>query len=220
MEIQTVLEYVKSRGVSDESIEEWEIHEGGWSAGNLRGRVCFSIRDWNGELLATAGRSIDGTKPKYWNTPYTKSRSLFGLNKAKNYIAEEGFAIVVEDYFSTIIGHQSGLRNIVAVCGTALSTFQLGLLARYTDTIMVIFDPDEAGKQSAKKANDLIVPYGLKVIPVLLDKDLDEAILEDPSLVERLRGLVRSGSPLALEGKILEWRKSIGDKNNRSGFID
>lgn len=181
---QQIHQYFLSRGISDESITRWELFEGG--DGQLRDRACFTIRDWNGALLAYAGRTLKNETPKYWNTPYSKARSLYGLHFAADGIRRHGYVLVVEDYISTIVGHQFGLDNTVATCGTSFSPFQLGLLARYTDTISVAFDPDEAGYRGARKLYDLANRYGITVVPLKLEYDLDVALRADPDLARRI----------------------------------
>ena len=106
--------------------------------------LTIPIRDVYGNYIALAGRTLLSEEkrekkgiPKYINSVYKKSHHLFGLNFAKNSILEKGVAYVVEGYFDVIMPHQKGMNNVVATCGTFLSTRHLALLSRYTDKIVV-----------------------------------------------------------------------------------
>lgn len=90
-------------------------------------------------------------EPKYLNSPespvYIKGKNLYGLNKAKDDIRKKDFALIVEGYFDLISLWNSGIRNVVATLGTALTRDHLDLLRRYCVDVVALFDPDEAGKK-------------------------------------------------------------------------
>lgn len=119
--------------------------------------IVFPIKDVYDNYIAIAGRTrlTDDARskkdiPKYINTRYPKSTHLFGLNNAKQDIIEKEFVYVVEGYFDVIMSHQKGINNVVAVCCSNLSTRQIGLLSRYTDKIIIIFDNEEKAQERAK----------------------------------------------------------------------
>ena len=144
----------------------------------LRGRLIVPIRDAHGRLIALAGRQlpdyIELTIKSFWDTysyepskaddriskwmkgkwinePYQKSKHLFNLDKAKEYIRESNFVYIVEGYFDVLVLRQNGINNVVALCGTALSDFHLALLYRYCNRIVLLLDGDIAGKLATDK---------------------------------------------------------------------
>ena len=173
-------------------------------------RACIPILSHrDGSQVAVVGRTITGEKPKYLNTSFAKSRYLQGLWFAEQGIQERGFAIIVEDSISAIVGHQCGLTNVVATCGTALTIRQIGLLARLTDTFVLAFDNDEGGRKGSlrikggiddtgREIPGLISGFPIRIEEVFLDKDLDELLLENLSLPRQLRTVEKESiSPLS-----------------------
>ena len=125
----------------------------------FRDRLMIPICDPQGRVIGFGGRGLtDDAKPKYLNSPETalfdKGRMLFGLDKAKQTIAQRDGAIVVEGYFDVIALHAAGLSNAVAALGTALSATQVRLLLRFTESKRVIlnFDADGAGQRATERA--------------------------------------------------------------------
>ena len=124
----------------------------------FRHRVIVPIHDRQGRVIGFGGRSLDGSEPKYLNSPETelfeKGKHLFGLDKATNAIRKEDRAVVVEGYFDVIALHASGITNAVASLGTALSSQQITQLCRVSDgkRIVLNFDADGAGVRAANRA--------------------------------------------------------------------
>jgi DNA primase len=118
----------------------------------LRGRLTFALRDSNGDVVAFAGRSLDGANPKYLNTPQTslfdKSSMLYGLDRARDAIAREGVAVVVEGYMDVITAHEHGYQNVVASMGTALTENQVAQLRARAPRVVLALDADAAGQQA------------------------------------------------------------------------
>jgi len=133
----------------------------------FRNRIIFPICDLSGRTIAFGGRIIGDGQPKYLNSPetalYHKGSHLFGLNWSRNEIREKDFAILVEGYFDCMIPFQSGVRNIVASLGTALTENQVRLLGRYTRKVIVCFDPDSAGTRASIRSIDLFLTHGFQV---------------------------------------------------------
>lgn len=146
----------------------------------FRKRVIFPIIDLQGNVIAFGGRVLDDSKPKYLNsadTPvFKKSRSLFALNFAKNGASDS--LILCEGYMDVIALHQAGFKNAVATLGTALTTEQARLMARYAKEIVVSYDSDEAGQKATARATVLLTEAGLKVrvLKIQGGKDPDEFI--------------------------------------------
>ncbi len=124
----------------------------------FRDRLIVPINDRQGRVIGFGGRSLDGSQPKYLNSPETevfeKGKNLFGLDKAANSIRKEDNAVVVEGYFDVIALHAVGITNSVAALGTALSGQQIKQLCRCSDSKRIIlnFDTDGAGVRAAKRA--------------------------------------------------------------------
>ncbi|EAQ69071.1 DNA primase [Synechococcus sp. RS9909] len=124
----------------------------------FRHRVIVPIHDRQGRVIGFGGRSLDGSEPKYLNSPETevfeKGKHLFGLDRAANAIRKADRAVVVEGYFDVIALHAAGITNAVASLGTALSGQQITQLCRCTDSKRIIlnFDADRAGVRAANRA--------------------------------------------------------------------
>jgi len=146
----------------------------------FRGRVIFPIIDVRGNVIGFGGRVMDGSTPKYLNSPdtpvYNKSRNLFALNIAKKSRQER--VILTEGYMDTIALHQAGFQNAVASLGTSLTEDHAQLLSRYFKEAVVSYDGDQAGVAAAQRAIPLLEKAGLKVkvLRVTGAKDPDEFI--------------------------------------------
>ena len=137
----------------------------------LAGRIIFPIFSPNGRVVAFAGRKLreDDSGGKYINSPessiYIKGRILYGLSHAKDDIRKIDKAIIVEGYMDLISLYQSGVKNVVAVSGTALTDDQAQLLSRYTKNVVLLFDADAAG-----------IKASMRSIEILLKRDFDVKI--------------------------------------------
>ena len=146
----------------------------------FRNRVMFPIIDTSGNIVAFGGRVMDDSKPKYLNssdTPgFKKSRHLFALNFARNHAAES--MILCEGYMDVIALHAAGFENAVATLGTAITSEQARIFAKYTKKVIISYDSDEAGQRAANKAMQLLGEVGLevRVLRVPDAKDPDEYI--------------------------------------------
>jgi len=119
----------------------------------FRGRLLFPIRDVQGRVVAFGGRALSGEEPKYLNSPetplYVKGQVLYALDVAKGAIRDRSRAILVEGYLDCLMAHQHGFGETVAALGTAFTTAQLGLLRRYADEVLALFDADAAGQKAS-----------------------------------------------------------------------
>jgi DNA primase, catalytic core len=156
----------------------------------FRGRIMFPINDINGNTVAFTARvspEREATEQmgKYINSPetalYSKSRVVFGLNKAKMEIKSLGYAIVVEGQMDCISCHQAGFKNVVASSGTAFTAEQLKLIKRYTNNLSLSFDMDDAGQLAADRGirEAFAAEMNIKVITLPEGKDPDELIRRD-----------------------------------------
>ena len=134
----------------------------------FRNRLMIPICRDTGSVIAFGGRAVDtDQQPKYLNSPetpiYSKGRTLYGLNLSKNAIRQRKFAILVEGYFDFAQVYQAGFQGVVASCGTALTPQQAQQLRRFTDKVVLSFDPDAAGQGAAAKSCEMLVAEGFAV---------------------------------------------------------
>ena len=140
---------------------------------NFAGRLIFPILDIRDRVIAFGGRVLDNSLPKYVNSPenivYIKGKNLYGLNVAKRETLSR--VIIVEGYMDTVALQKNNVTNVVASLGTALTENQAKLLKKYTDTVIIGYDQDNAGKAATLRAIDILYKEGLKVKVLCLDKD-------------------------------------------------
>jgi DNA primase len=219
---EKALEYIKARGVSDETLaafgvgyspNSWEsltkfLLKKGFTTQEIinsglgvpskrgcydrfRGRVMFPLIDTKDRIIGFSGRVLEKQEPKYINTPQTvifdKSNYLFGINRAKGDIRSKNEAILVEGEMDVIMSYQCGIKNIVAVKGSALTSGQVELLKKYTENLALCFDMDLAGDSASRRGIDIAEGLGmnLKVVEVKGGKDPAEVCFKDPSLWEQ-----------------------------------
>lgn len=150
------------------------------------GRIIFPIRDHLGRPIGMAGRVMPGEtggSGKYINTPetslYKKSRVLYGLSNARRRIRETGRALVVEGYTDVLRLHSAGVTNVVAICGTSFTRAQANRLDKVADRGVLVFDGDEAGRDSMRQALEKLLPVSLTPTVVPLPEDDDPADMVD-----------------------------------------
>ncbi len=142
-------------------------------------RVIFPIHNLTGKVVAFAGRQLSNNKksPKYINSKesdiYHKSNFLYGAHLAKGPIRKEDHCILVEGYTDVLALHQSGIKNVVASSGTALTVEQIKLVKRYTQQIKLLYDGDAAGIKAALRGVDLVLAQDMNVELVLLPEGED-----------------------------------------------
>jgi len=198
----------------------------------FRDRLMFPIHDLSGRVIGFGGRAVGDVKgPKYLNSPetplYRKGHHLYGLDLARDTIRAENRIVLVEGYLDAIALAQSGVTNVAAVLGTALTTEQLKLGRRFAEDIVICFDGDEAGRRAALRAFPLCVdaidlwpravflPSGddpdsfvrrdgakgfadlIAKAPTLFDFYLDELVGRDAGVGETARAATRMASLLA-----------------------
>ena len=146
-------------------------------------RLMLPIKNVTGSIAAFAGRSLDGSNPKYLNSAessvFHKGYTLFNIDKAKDAMKQSRNALIVEGYFDVMRLYKSGFKNAVAPMGTALTHEQIALLKRYADEITVMFDGDSAGEKAAFRSLERFAESGLfpKVVFLPQTDDPDSYIL-------------------------------------------
>lgn len=257
----SAIEYLKSRGLNEESIKAWRIGyaPNEWrfmalSAKNdiesatmervgltkktekgyydrFRGRIMFPLTDSSGRVVGFSGRIFEDPKnpisegevkpPKYLNSPETevfqKSRILFGFDKAKGYIRNNNFAILVEGQMDVVLSHQAGFRNTVASSGTAVSeqssadnTSNLSALSRLTPNIFLAFDGDEAGQKALDRAAIVALYLGMNPKVVPLPKGIDPADFLKENSAEKWKDLLKESKHFIIH------QLALVDKENNS----
>jgi DNA primase len=184
-------------------------------------RLVIPIRDERGSVLAFTARTVRQDEPKkYINSPdsptYIKGRVIFGLDLARDKIAREGHAVLVEGQFDVITAHHFGVANAVASSGTALTEDQVRLLKRFTDELLLVFDSDRAGRAAMRKAAALAAAHGMRTRVVALPdsaKDPDEFLrAAGPDAVSRWEELV-SRAPSGFEAGMAEDAAGLNPSN-------
>jgi len=143
----------------------------------FRHRLMLPIWDVAGHVIGFGGRALEAQEVKYLNSPetplYRKGTQLYGLNLAARTIRDRNMAIVVEGYFDALMLHAHGFEHAVATLGTALTTEQARLLARYASRVTLLFDPDAAGIGAARRNLEHLINVDLDWRVVVLPGGLD-----------------------------------------------
>lgn len=183
-----LVRYLAGKGVSGRIAEHCGLARARETGGHydaFRNRIMFPIRDVSGHPIAFGGRTLDPEEnAKYINSPETalfkKSRTVYGLDLARQAISSEGRAIVVEGYTDVISVSQAGIENVVACLGTATTADHLRLLSRYANEIVFVYDADAAGMKAALRHIETFeqAAADVKVAGLPAGKDPDETIRE------------------------------------------
>ncbi|MEP7162361.1 MAG: DNA primase [Candidatus Moraniibacteriota bacterium] len=201
---QHLSQFLLSRGYEATELETVGLALPGKDRGfydRFRDRVMFPIMDLLGRVIGYSARVAPGgdeTQAKYINTPetpvYHKSRALYGIQLAKQAMKAADIAVLVEGNMDVVALHQAGVKNAVAVSGTALTHDQLGIIKRYAKTARLFFDMDAAGQAAAKKSAEISFENELAVEVVALPfgKDAADMGKDDP---DKLRAAVAEAKP-------------------------
>src|SRR4051812_35346068 len=155
----------------------------------FRNRIMFPIcEEAQARIIAFGGRVMPGSEDpaKYLNSPetplFSKSKSIYGLNFARQRMIETGTAVVVEGYTDVVMAHQYGASNVVSILGTAMTEQHVNLLRRFAKKIVLLFDADEAGNVAVDRSVELF-----------LTKDVEIAIASMPDGVDPDEYVVQHG---------------------------
>ena len=167
----------------------------------FRGRLMFPLKDYHGNIRGFAGRLLDpqAKEAKYVNTPetfiYHKSELLFGSSEAKEEIKKKDQAVLVEGELDMISSFQAGVKNVLAIKGSALSEPQVKLISRFTQNLVFALDQDLAGDQAARRGIETAEARGMmiRVVESKEGKDPDEIAQKNPTL---WRELVQKAVPV------------------------
>ena len=162
----------------------------------FRGRVIFPILNSSGKVIAFGGRDLKGGPAKYINSPeselYKKSNELYGMFQARSAIVKEDRCFLVEGYLDVIGMWQSGMQNVVASSGTALTDGQIALIHRFTKNVTLIYDGDAAGIKASLRGIDMLLAHQLDVKVLLLPDGDDPDSFARKHTPEEFREYVKS----------------------------
>lgn len=176
----------------------------------FRGRVMFPISDSSGRAIAFSGRILvdDDKSAKYLNSPdtilFNKSTVLYGIDKAKQDIRTKNYTILVEGQMDLVLSHQAGIKNTVAVSGTALADTlttrenvvnNLGIIRRLSTNLILAFDSDAAGRKAAMRSAGIALSLGMdvKIADLPEGKDPADLVLHNP---EEWKNVLRKAKPI------------------------
>jgi DNA primase len=171
----------------------------------FRERITFPTWNLNDDVVGFGARALGDQQPKYLNsaeTPvFTKSRVMYGLNRAKRTIARTNTAVVVEGYTDVIALHEAGIEEAVATNGVALGESHFELLKRFAERAVLMFDADEAGKGATERGFGMHHRIGLEVLVAPLPSDQDPAEVVRELGPDMIRKVIDDAQPI-LEFKL------------------
>ena len=200
-----LFKHLKNKGFEESLIEDAGLikrnTEGKESYDRFRGRIMFPIADSSGRIIGFSGRIFfakneptqptvqqDQAQAKYINSPetllFSKSKILYGYDKAKDGIRKLGFTILVEGQMDLLMSHQAGFKNTVALSGTALTDAHVSVLERLSSRLVLALDSDEAGMKASGKSAALTLSHGMDVKVARMPAGFDPAdiIKTDPEI--------------------------------------
>jgi DNA primase len=173
--------------------------ESGRTYDRFRDRIIFPIVNLSDEVIGFGGRVLGAGEPKYLNSPdspaFNKGENLYGLPLAREAIRKSGYAILVEGYMDAIALQTAGFEQAVATLGTGFTPGHVRLLKRFTEAVVVNFDPDAAGRQATRRSLETLLEHGFEVRVVALPqgKDPDRFVRDEGA--DRYRAELQSALP-------------------------
>lgn len=184
----------------------------------FRNRLIIPIHSETGALVGFGGRSLDGSDPKYLNSPdsevFNKSRLLYNLHRSKDAMRKIDRAILVEGYFDAIAIDHVGVPGVVASMGTSLTTGQASLLRRFTRRVVICYDGDEAGRRATIKAAPVLLSAGLNVEVLDLMGEKDPDTLVQKHGVDRFLELLGNATDI-FQFALKEWAGDVAQMSGR-----
>ncbi|MBG9773765.1 DNA primase [Brevibacillus laterosporus] len=191
----------------------------------FRKRVIFPIQDSQGEVIGFGGRSIDGSEPKYLNSPETllfnKSRTIFNLHRARSQMRKRNQVILFEGYADVIAAWQAGISNGIATLGTAFTEQQAHLIRRNTDQVILCYDGDIAGQDATAKAIDQLQKAGctVRIAPLPQGSDPDDYIRQYGAEQFSQQVLLQAMPVTSFQLKHLRSKTVIQDEADKAEYV-
>lgn len=197
LENSELVSYLNSRGIDEESIIRFKLgfapksiadflnenkitidikNTGIFPYTNFSERLIFPIRNVSGKIVGFSGRALKGEMPKYINSTekfFKKGETLYGLYEGKDEILKTKEAILVEGYMDVIILSKNGIRNVISSMGTSFTEEQAKILKRFSDKIIISFDPDVGGIEGTKRALEIAEKYNFEIKILILPESID-----------------------------------------------
>ncbi|HEU4523198.1 MAG TPA: DNA primase [Thermoanaerobaculia bacterium] len=184
----------------------------------FRNRLMIPIHSETGALVGFGGRSLDGSDPKYLNSPesevFNKSRLLYNLHRSKDAMRKIDRAILVEGYFDAIAIDHAGVPGVVASMGTSLTAGQASLLRRFTRRVIIAYDGDEAGRNATLRAAPVLLSAGIHVEALDLQGEKDPDSLVQSRGVDGFLEVLGSATDI-FQFALKEWGTGVGQMTGR-----
>ena len=184
----------------------------------FRNRLMIPIHSETGALVGFGGRTLDGSDPKYLNSPdselFNKSRLLYNLHRSKDAMRKRERAILVEGYFDAIAIDHAGVPGVVASMGTSLTSGQASLLRRYTPFVVIAYDGDDAGRAATLRAAPVLLSAGLSVSALDLQGEKDPDTLVQKYGVDRFLELLGNATDI-FDFALKEWAGDVSKLTGR-----
>ncbi len=218
-----LLDHLQSKGFSRETGLAAGLlaqSQGGRVYDRFRDRLIFPISDPQGRMVAFGGRSLDGSEPKYLNSPetpiYHKGRTLYGLATARRACRDRRQVVLVEGYMDLLAFYARGFLRVTATLGTALTVNQVRLLRRIADEVVLVYDGDAAGQKAMTRALPLFLQEQLRASCIVLPAGKDPDDFLGTEGLDAFRELLQERRDLGLfviENQLAGWDGTIGDKS-------
>ena len=228
-------ELIEQSGLTINSSTHQSINSSTHHYDRFRGRVMFPLRDVRGQILGFAGRKIpseiEGTpdnhqEAKYINSPetavYHKAKNLFGIFENREDIRKKCEAVLVEGEFDCLSSWQAGVRNAVAVKGTALTPDQVKLIRRYSKKVIVCLDSDSAGQEALIRSLPILEHHGLSSRAIVLpegEKDPDELAKSSPSQWKELVEKSKNAYSVIIENTLKKFGEDTAESKRQAGDV-
>ncbi|WGH28097.1 MAG: DNA primase [Candidatus Shikimatogenerans bostrichidophilus] len=191
----------------------------------FRNRIMFPIKNLYGDTIGFGGRIIDDNikYSKYINSSnnkiYNKSKILYGLFEAKNYIIKYNLCYIVEGYTDVISLYQNGLKNVISTTGTTINDYQLKIIKKYTSNIILLYDGDKAGIKSSLKSINIFLKNNINIKFFIFKKNYDPNKLLYKKKIKNIKTYFLKKSLNFLKFKIKIFNKKIKDPYMKYNFI-
>jgi len=186
-------------------------------------RLIIPIKNESGKVVGFSGRSLDGTMPKYVNSPeskfFKKREILYNLNLAKQHIKEKNQSIIVEGFFDVIRLYKHGFKNVVSPMGTSFTKEQTATLKRFSDEGVIIFDGDEAGINASFRAIDNCIASNFFPNVVFLPRGEDPDSMLDKN-EEEFKKLLQKKKDILIFLFTQMYKKSTSNNQKRQNLMD
>jgi DNA primase len=184
----------------------------------FRNRLMIPIHSDTGALVGFGGRSLDGSEPKYLNSPeselFNKSRLLYNLHRSKDAMRRYDRAILVEGYFDAIAIDHAGVPGVVASMGTSLTTGQASLMRRFTRRVVLAYDSDNAGRAATLRAAPILLSAGLHVEALDLQGEKDPDSLIQKYGTDKFLEVLSNALDI-FEFGLREWARDVAQLSGR-----